>query len=513
MKKILILFFCLLLLIPTASIAQEDAVQKAQTLREEMLSRLLNKAGAPSVQEWIDGELTQNAGSSAEWYIIALKQSGRYDFSGYQKKLLDYAIFAEAPSAVTRQKYALVMLLTGMYSSYVDDVAADSIGQQGVMSWIYGLHLLNNGCDCPGVSSNDAVEQLLSMQLEDGGWAVSGPFSDVDVTAMAIQALTPDYAQNESVRASVDKGVALLSARQTESGGYSSYGVENPESAAQVLTALSGLGIDGLKDERFIKNGKSILDGMMMFQHPEGGFRHIQNGPDNPNATTQVFLALTAYQRMLDGKPGIYLADENDKTGKAEISLLKTEPKTVALLIAAGLVILSVVIMLVLKKRSWKNYAAIFLIGAIVTGIIWGTDFQSAENYYGQSIEKENPVGTVEMSIRCDSVCGLTDAEYIPVDGVILGETSFSIAEGDTVYSILTQAARSHGIHMETSGAAWMRYVSGIQYLYEFAFGDLSGWIYRVNGETASVGCEQYVLKDGDKIEWAYTLEMGNDLK
>jgi hypothetical protein len=54
-----------------------------------------------------------------------------------------------------------------------------------------------------------------------------------------------------------------------------------------------------------------------------------------------------------------------------------------------------------------------------------------------------------------------------------------------------------------------MAYISGINYIYEFDFGDLSGWTYTVNGKTPSVGASQYTLKDGDVIEWKYTLTLG----
>ena len=95
---------------------------------------------------------------------------------------------------------------------------------------------------------------------------------------------------------------------------------------------------------------------------------------------------------------------------------------------------------------------------------------------------------------------------------MILAEGAFPIAQGDTVYTILTDAARAHGIHMETSGTNGLQYVSGIGNIYEFDFGDLSGWVFMVNGESASVGCDQYALKPGDKIEWHYTLELGKDI-
>jgi len=58
-----------------------------------------------------------------------------------------------------------------------------------------------------------------------------------------------------------------------------------------------------------------------------------------------------------------------------------------------------------------------------------------------------------------------------------------------------------------------MVYISGINHIYEFDYGELSGWMYRVNGGTPSVGCGSYILSDGDKIEWLYTCELGEDLK
>ncbi|MBQ8149726.1 MAG: DUF4430 domain-containing protein [Clostridia bacterium] len=51
------------------------------------------------------------------------------------------------------------------------------------------------------------------------------------------------------------------------------------------------------------------------------------------------------------------------------------------------------------------------------------------------------------------------------------------------------------------------------RYLYEHAYGELSGWMFFVNGQSASRSCDQYLLQDGDVISWQYTCEMGNDLK
>ena len=141
------------------------------------------------------------------------------------------------------------------------------------------------------------------------------------------------------------------------------------------------------------------------------------------------------------------------------------------------------------------------------------TDVKSAEEYYsGEAAVKDSSFGTVTIEIRCDTIVGKSDADYIPKDGVILAETEYQIEEGDTVYDILTEAARQHRIQMETAGRWNMVYIAGINYLYELDFGDLSGWIYHVNGFSPAVGCGAYVLSDGDRIEWLYSCDIGNDL-
>ena len=91
--------------------------------------------------------------------------------------------------------------------------------------------------------------------------------------------------------------------------------------------------------------------------------------------------------------------------------------------------------------------------------------------------------------------------------------TSFDIEKGDTVYDVLTDAAQTYGLQIDARGGSKsMIYVAGINYLYEFDFGDLSGWVYHVNGISPSRNSGDYVLSDGDVIEWLYTCELGHDL-
>ena len=55
-------------------------------------------------------------------------------------------------------------------------------------------------------------------------------------------------------------------------------------------------------------------------------------------------------------------------------------------------------------------------------------------------------------------------------------------------------------------------YIEGIGNIYEFDCGELSGWLYKVNGNFPSYGCSRYKLKPGDKVEWVYTCDLGNDV-
>ena len=71
------------------------------------------------------------------------------------------------------------------------------------------------------------------------------------------------------------------------------------------------------------------------------------------------------------------------------------------------------------------------------------------------------------------------------------------------------QITKQKGIKLDAAGSvAGSMYIRGIGELYEFDHGDLSGWIYTVNGERIMTDCDSYVLKDGDSILWEYTLSL-----
>lgn len=127
---------------------------------------------------------------------------------------------------------------------------------------------------------------------------------------------------------------------------------------------------------------------------------------------------------------------------------------------------------------------------------------------------------TCTLSVRCDSILNHMDwldkekVELVPPDGVIYAEREVSFHEGESVFDVLLREMKNSQIHMEFENTPLYKsaYIEGIANLYEFDCGELSGWMYRVNGVFPNFGCSKYILKDGDKIEWLYTCDLGADI-
>ncbi|OLS40313.1 DUF4430 domain-containing protein [Bacillus sp. MRMR6] len=109
-------------------------------------------------------------------------------------------------------------------------------------------------------------------------------------------------------------------------------------------------------------------------------------------------------------------------------------------------------------------------------------------------VEEQKPVATVTISI-----VGPKDR------GTILGATKMTMQEGDTILTILSQAAKKHNIQIETRGSGSTAYVEGIDHIYEFDYGMKSGWVFSHNGASITKSIGVIHVKDGDRIECYYT--------
>ena len=151
------------------------------------------------------------------------------------------------------------------------------------------------------------IDEIVTNQKKDGGWSLTDTGdSDVDITAMALQALAK-YQDQKAVKSATDKALDYLSDVQDSNGGYASWGTTNVESVAQVVVALCELGID-LGDSRFVKNGHTLTENLLSFRQSNGGFYHVLDGSDGNNqmSAEQGFYALVAINRAENGKNSLY---------------------------------------------------------------------------------------------------------------------------------------------------------------------------------------------------------------
>ena len=102
----------------------------------------------------------------------------------------------------------------------------------------------------------------------------------------------------------------------------------------------------------------------------------------------------------------------------------------------------------------------------------------------------------------------------MPEDGWVLQPTEVAFHEGESVFDVLQRTCRQQGIHMEYENTPMYNsaYIEGIHNLYEFDCGELSGWMYKVNGWFPNYGCSRYQLQEGDVVCWVYTCDLGVDV-
>ena len=485
-------------------------------ISESIIKYILNTSSAASVQELIDNTLSASP-ENYEWYAFALLQSGNYDFSKYKTAFEAFLDSDVSLSAVEKQKYALVLLSLGSSYEKASKILDETVGAQGIVSYAFALHLLNNGCVSEKHTKESVTSSLLSLQKADGSWALSGNVGDPDITAMVIQALSPYYKETADVKSSIDRALTFLSEKQLDDGDFTNYGASNPETPSQVLIALSSLGIDALTDVRFIKGGKSLIDGIKKYRLEDGAFSHIYGEEFNSNATLQVLCAMISYQRMIDGEAPFYIVDVtecesttetiDESKGNNASQEEKISYKVIAFAIIAGLCIISCVLLAVLKKTDIKYFLTVLIITAIAVCFVAFTNF----NISPKSADPQREIiGSVTLCILCDAVSGKDT--HIASDGIVLDTVTIDIESGDSVYDVLKKAANEYSLVLNTRGRQNSVYIVGINNINEFDFGNTSGWTYWVNGERPTLSCSAFKLKDGDTVEWHYSLSLGADI-
>lgn len=172
-----------------------------------------------------------------------------------------------------------------------------------------------------------------------------------------------------------------------------------------------------------------------------------------------------------------------------------------------------------------KDFLIILFVVFIGVFLIKGTKIQSVEDYYLTNIDTitpESEVVTVSIDAKTardnwdklDS--NLQSSDYIPEDGMILSNQKMVLRPKDSVLDLLKRATQHNKIQFDYQGSAdnsyGSAYIKGINHLYEFSAGPLSGWMYRINGHYLDEGISKYFPKDKDNIEVIYTTDLGRDI-
>ena len=379
----------------TANIA-ENTTKSAATVTHHEYTTEEVKETIQGIFEWaksltnadelIDKTFLEGADTSLnDWFAFAAARSGyKEDYKSYRKAMetaiaKKYGTKKEKLGKATEyQRAALVIAALGGDPQAVSDMAGEKtinliadgtynrgktepLDTQGTNALIWALIALDSGnYEVPkrtdaypyGTLTPEETDRqnsrqkminfILANQFDDGGWNLQpkdnggsgyNAVSDVDMTGMAMIALAP-YMKQAKVKKAIDRAITYLSKQQKADGGFGSWGTVNSESCAQAICGLLVCGVNPNTDKRFIKNGKSIIDGLMSFYDEKvGGFRHVNTASGgyeavvNQMATEQAYYALAQLYKTVPTKAALSKAVKAG-SGKIKLSWKKAAVNT-----------------------------------------------------------------------------------------------------------------------------------------------------------------------------------------
>ena len=328
LKKLTALLVCSVLL--TISFSANAAAAYTKEDISQIIDGIISYKSAllkaDDTQSFVEKLSEKTDSAETQWYIISLSKYGK-DVSAVQGSMIKSAekLYQGNSKATDFQRTALALYACGLEPENINgknllsDGAynSENINRQGINAYAYALLSLDcAGVNIPGNARYDReyfIKKIIGLQLSDGGFALTGKSADTDVTAICIQALAP-YKSDSTVSEAIARAVNVLSEKQNENGGYSSFGTVDCESACQVISALTALGTDVQTDSRFIKNGNTLIDNILTFKNADGGFAHKENGKSNNIASYQALNSLVDYHNFISkGNTEIFEFEETEK--------------------------------------------------------------------------------------------------------------------------------------------------------------------------------------------------------
>lgn len=298
MKKILSVIFCVFLMQTTCFAYDLDEII------EKTAETVIKNTENPTVSS-IGGE----------WAVIGIVRSeieADEFLETYKNNLKNY--LEEKNGILSERKYTeysrVILALTALgenpYDFYEFDLINpinnyENVVLQGINGAIWAILAL----DSNNYEENTEIRQMyidyiLSQQCLDGGFALSGDVADIDITGMVLQALS-NYQNNEKVSKAIENALNCVSNMQNNDGSF-----ENLEAIVQILVGISALDIN-IDDERFVKNGNTLIDALLSFYIENDGFLHSKTDENiSFMATEQALYGLIAVKMQKNEENKFY---------------------------------------------------------------------------------------------------------------------------------------------------------------------------------------------------------------
>lgn len=538
---------------------------------------LAEARGNVSASVWYDKYLSNMATTVASKNGKLDNTSTQTKHTEYSRVILALTALGEDATKFTGSNGTVYNLVEPLFEKNGSTYRVSEQGNNGTAFALIALDSGNYYDNATGTTARNAwIKSLCDAQINNGAWGIDADFpgSNVDMTAMVVQALAPYCSTNATVKAAVDKAVEWLSAEYQKTGDYGS-----SESAAQVIVALSALGIDAKTDSRFQHNGISVLSNFLSYADPNSkGFLHDKqpNSTVNQMASEQAAYTLVAYDRYVNGSKRLY--DMSDVTkrenadAQAVIDMINqigyvdessynaiAEARNAYNKLSAAdkekvtnyntLTAAETSYKAILKQKQTDQYKALKAhyddllndktkkygtaakkkLASILQQA--QTDMNAAEScervtaIYEKAITDLDAVkpGDIEVTFRLIGALeatqdvDLTTDSYLPEYVTWVPTTTYALQENATVYDLFTEAMSDAGLRYI---GAESNYVSTIYApsclggyaLSEFTNGKKSGWMYTVNGTHPNQGLKNWTLKDGDVVIWHYVNDYSHEV-